>query len=588
MAHQALTLPLTQVPDDEAALRLRDPAVVMDPRRMSAVSASRLSFTRSLVRRMAQERWRFERARFELDAEGKGLIVYRIRTAERDLRFAIFSDHQPPESHREGATARSWDAVGFMADGEITDERLARIRPELPNKDLSLPTRYLMGRADPWTIGFTRGMRSGRAFDHVVERLAAGRQPDLHLLAETGYIIRNRGFFGNGRHGTSLYEGWPPTHPLYVTHHAQALALFVWRQYGLDLAHHLARARNPRAAELDPQIARFLGVGNQSGMGLIRFMMHHPRLTHTLSYLREVAIARVRLERPAPSGPEARRLLELHDRAIAFLKDSHGRLDPDFTPPATIASELGQTRALVAELIGHGTIDGRVAEHPWAALCCWAERLDVETQEFLHALLIELYPDLAHSLAMRMNVDESTDVVPQMRLGDLRDLLRHNYAWAFDVDTRARGAYHYYYYLSELNREPRFGPRAAEHGANHPEYLDIPGDIQRLDADLVGQSPATTVAAFLARHPSHRFWVERVQSLADCPYAELRANIFAASFKPILLVRFLKSWFGVERSEVFGVRWIRGTLLQGAPTADDVERGVEAEWSSPYPLVNIS
>ena len=57
-------------------LKLRPPKQVMGLSRMGASHQTRLSFIRSLIRRMARENWRFEQLRFDVDKNRYGVSVY--------------------------------------------------------------------------------------------------------------------------------------------------------------------------------------------------------------------------------------------------------------------------------------------------------------------------------------------------------------------------------------------------------------------------------------------------------------------------------------------------------------------------------
>ncbi|MBT7886234.1 MAG: hypothetical protein HN579_06670, partial [Gammaproteobacteria bacterium] len=63
---------VSTVIDDGAALTLRPAAVVMDLDRLGMMQPSRLSFMRTLVRRMVREAWRITEVCFALDDEGYG------------------------------------------------------------------------------------------------------------------------------------------------------------------------------------------------------------------------------------------------------------------------------------------------------------------------------------------------------------------------------------------------------------------------------------------------------------------------------------------------------------------------------------
>jgi hypothetical protein len=64
--------------------------------RLGAMHQSRLSFMRTLVRRIMRERWQIEPARFELDAQGYGTVVYEVKAPHGLFSFVLFSDYLAP------------------------------------------------------------------------------------------------------------------------------------------------------------------------------------------------------------------------------------------------------------------------------------------------------------------------------------------------------------------------------------------------------------------------------------------------------------------------------------------------------------
>ena len=68
-----MTLEIGQVPSPV----LRPPATVMDLQRLGALSSTRLSFSRSLIRKMGRRRWQIVRAKFDLDELGDVEAKYR-------------------------------------------------------------------------------------------------------------------------------------------------------------------------------------------------------------------------------------------------------------------------------------------------------------------------------------------------------------------------------------------------------------------------------------------------------------------------------------------------------------------------------
>jgi hypothetical protein len=552
---------------------IRLPEEVCTAEALSANKASALSFVRALVRRMARERWKIETAIWELDDEGRGTVAYRIETAERPLHFVIYSDNLPDDQKSERIVGQRYDGVGYVGQGEIDRDRVERLRLESEN--------FVLGRADNTVVGFTRMNRSSSAFNAAVEALAAGRQPHL----PGGYLLRNNGFWGNGRHGTAIYPSFAPEHPLSHPYSGEMMTLYMWRHFANDLAEHAARVINPDAARLSPVLKRHLGLGNASGLGMVPFVIAHPKRIHAWVVMRELAIAHALGEAVAPDGPEVDRLIELVARCIAYFT-LHDRTGRDmYAPSAVVRGDLARIAEALAAFREAGVMLGAQAMRPWQTLVAWARgELNRESVEVLHSLLIELYPERAFELSRLASApgDYRSDVDPAMTLGALAGLIRANYGWALALDVATPEARHHFWYYSEENVEPRLGERGVDPGDDREAFVDVPGAVQALLAGLEAQPSQRTVAEFLLGHPEHRFMTERVQSLAELPYGEIRGHVSHRDFQACHLIRFALSLLGMEDFDPRSSLWVRGTFLQGAPIAQDLAAGFEGDWI--YPL----
>ncbi len=218
----------------------RPPEELMSAERAGCVLPDALSFPRAAMRELVRGGYRLHKLRFELDEEGKGEILYQLVGQGRAFHFFLVSDLLPESVKIDRNFAQGWDAMGVLCEGEWTAQREAHLRREVP--------RQRAGYADYDTLMYARGNRSGRIFEHVVQSLAEGRQPDMALLAPIGYILRTTAFIGNGQLGTRPLSGYEPDHPFRRPYHAQFFSAFMLREYVFDLVEHLARVRNPRAA----------------------------------------------------------------------------------------------------------------------------------------------------------------------------------------------------------------------------------------------------------------------------------------------------------------------------------------------------
>jgi hypothetical protein len=566
------------IEDALPALPLRPPEEVMTPEAMSAFKASRLSFLRHVIGRMVAERWRIERDRFDLDEEGRGIAVYRLENPGRTLYFVVNSDNLPEERRTDRIVENHYDGEAFLCLGDPTEERIEFQRGQFRD--------FLLGRADVDTLGWTRVNRSSRVFNAIADALAEGRQPDMELVASAGYLVRNNGFWGNGRHGSAIFPSFGGHEFLGQPYHADLLTLFMWRHFSVELVEHIARFRNPRAAALAPGIKRLLGVGNASGLGLVPFLMRHPLRVHHWIRLRETAIARAKAKAAAPDAPQTLRLRDLVARARRYYAEGIQVRPGIFQGSAGQVADLDALGAALTEFLDAGTVAGEAPDLPWAALCGWAAgNLHREGLELLHSLLIEVYPELTADLEKQMlqPVDDATDVRPGQGVGELMELLESHYRWALEMDMSDASARKHFWYLSYDNLEPRHGLRGVDPGEEFETFVDTVGELQALGRDLRRADRSQSVGTFLFAHPQHRQTVERVQAVtaAGAVYGEIRANVLSDDFEPCHLIRYILTQYGMEKLDPQSRLWVRGTFLQGAPTAEDIADGVEGDWIFP-------
>lgn len=546
---------------------LRDPAELMQPERLAALKQTRLSFARLMMEKMTDEQWEISRSRGGYDENGVGRAVYSIETPSRRFSFGVFSHESGEGEHTGRIVAEDWDMWGFLCEGDPSPELMDAQFEELP--------KVREGRATSDILIWTRGNRSSRAFDHVVESLAAGHQPDIERLAKSGYLTRSSGYYGNGLNGTKEFKALDGDHPLSGPYMAQMLTIWMLRIYGFDVAEEMAAARSPNAATLDDEIKRYLGTGNSSGIGIIHYVINHPQLMHAWLRAREVALARAKTI--DPTSEEVDRFRSLLANATRWFREDDSDTKEFFVSKDRIADELDRIdgRLLLRR-------DGNGSSTLWADLCQWAEdELTKETQEALHSLILDVHPEVSRGLENTLTVSEKSDIVPEMTLERLHSLVTERYRWALDIDMTEPGSQRYFWYRSIDSEEPRLGIRG-EH--DYEEYgfpIDIARQVQRLDLDLQRQDPGDTVAEFLFDHPTHRSIVERIQTVHDLPYAEIRTNPLDSEFVPLYLVSCLKAIWGIQKAHPKSKGWVRGTFFQGAPLPADVRRGDDSYWLYP-------
>ncbi|MDX2205257.1 MAG: hypothetical protein NW223_21095 [Hyphomicrobiaceae bacterium] len=532
--------------------------------RLGSFHQTRLSFLRALLRTLGAGRWSFDRPVFDIDVRGVGVAVYRARGPERTYSLVCFSHDLPPEKRTDRVIAEEWDATFALFDGEPAAADIERLRQNVPRQEAGrcLETELVLARAN----------RSVRLFDHVVESLAAGRQPDAAALAATGYLMRTTAVYGNGKFGIADRSRIADRPELGGPFRAEMLTVWLIRAFTVDLAEHLAALRSPQSAvRLDPALRRSLGVGNATGLGMAPFLVRHPSLLHRWILARETALARVRaldLASAAETAAFASALGKSHALVAGWRTD-------DLVQRPRIEALRRDLRAVEAH-VAAGAWD---RPQPWDALYRWGEaHLSREGQEYLVTLLIEPHGALVDDLADAMAIDETAlhgidgTVSPT---GFARLIARH-YAWAAAIDFAASDPQARFWYVSEEKLEPRLGERWREEGADREQPLATARDVMALAAALQG-SPEPTLAAFLLAHPEHRHAARRVQIAAGHPYGEIRDNLVDAGMRPIDMLRCKLSFFGCTRFDPRSDLWLRITMFQGAPFPSD-----PAPWSDDW------
>lgn len=531
----------------------RPPATVMRLSRMGSAHPTRLSFLRVLLRRMTSGAWRFDRPQWRIDATGTGHAVYRAIGPERTYSLIAFAHDLPDEMRSDRVIATAWDATFTLFDGDPSASDIARLAQNVPLQEA--------GRISSSELSLSRANRSVRLFNHVVDRLAQGQQPDPAEIEAVGYLMRTTAVYGSGKFGAADRSVIADRAEMAAPFQAEMLSVWLTRQFTVDMVEHLARMRGGQSAvPLAGAIKSRLGVGNSTGLGMAPFIVRHPALLHCWMAAREKALARVRRLHEAPSEAVA-----CLNRATAAAQDNAANWLS--THPVQIArlqdlrADLDRIAARIAMFPGDETL-------PWDALWRWGEgNLTQEGQEALLALILEPHGDVVDDLAEQMSVDEAAEfhLDGRMSIGAVRQILAQHYDWALNIDFATPENQARFWYVSEEKQEPRLGRRGHDEGIALEQPLCVARMSSELASALRDWPDETPVAAFLLQHPRHRYMLRRAQITARRPYAEIRDNLIAEDMLPIDMMRCKLAYFGASHFDPRSDRWVRICLFQNAP-----------------------
>ncbi|WP_336367930.1 hypothetical protein [Marinobacter sp. C2H3] len=525
--------------------------------RLGSFHASRLSFTRSLVRQMAREHWSVTRARFDLDDDGHGVAIYRLDTPHNRYHGVVFSQALDPEKRSDRVIAEAWDVTFAIVEGEVDDRLLEQMAANVPLQEA--------GRQNPRLLVLSRANKSLRNFGDFVDALASGRQPDPAWLTRVGYLYRTTAVYGNGKFGIADYARLQQSPDFRRPFSAQMFAVYLLRHFSIEQVNHIAAMRAPDVAvPLAPALQRYLGIGNSTGLGMAPFLINHPRLIQQWVYCREWALAHARQRRPDAASRQ--RLLDLMHRVQRHFEQTVTEDEAQTRRNRETVAALTQSIGWLERTPANATL--------WTDLLDWvATQGSLEAEELINTLLIELYPDLIDAVEDNLGCDDQLDLQPEMRVSALKQLIESRYGWALDYDPDDPNHHYWFWYRSAEKEEPRLGVRAEERGAEKEMPVAIGPRVYRthqLLGEFLALAPNASVVEFLMAHPHQKECVRRIQTLAQTPYGEIQANLWHRDMKPMHLLRTKLSFFGASRFDPKSDRWVRVTLFQGAPLLDEL------------------
>jgi hypothetical protein len=540
-------------PMPDAAGYRRSPEVVMRLARMGSFHQTRLSFMRSLLRRLKKENWRFKRNLWAIDEQGFGRAVYTVYGPERAYSLVAFSHELPDDMRSDRVIATAWDATFALFDGIPTEADLDRLELNVPKQEA--------GRISDSELSLSRANRSVRLWQHVIDRLSAGQQPEREQLEAVGYLVRTTAVYGSGKFGAADRLTICDRPELSGPFQAELLSVWLTRAFSIDLVEHIACVRGgDQAVAIEPELRRRIGVGNSTGLGMAPFLVNHPALLNNWMMAREEAFARVR-SLPMAEAAAVETFKQHFEGACFNVSQWHSEHPIQIEKLEALNADLEMMAAYIER-------ESLSDDHPWDRFYRWAEKnLSLEGQEQLLSLMLEPYGELVDDLCQCMDADEHVSffIDGSLPVSNLREIIETQCGWALSVDydqpeNRAR-----FWYTSAEKLEPRVGERFHEPGAEYELPLAIGCEIKQLHAalQLWGGGPGT--AEFLLAHPEHRHTARRVQSLVSHPYAEIQDNLIAADMLPIDILRCKLSFFGATKFDPRSDRWVRICMYQDAP-----------------------
>ena len=561
---------------------MRSPEKVMRLDRMGSSFPTRLSFMRTLIRRMSKENWQFKRTLRKVDKDGYGVSVYSAITPKRTYSLIAFTQEIPADMRTDRVIAEVWDATFSLFDGVPTQEDIDYLAENTPLQE--------GGRYRPSELVLARANKSLRVFENIISALASGNQPDIELISSVGYLMRTTAVYGSGKFGCADRAKIADRPECRAPFQIELLAVYLIRWFTIDLVEELAKERGGKqAVRLDQNISRFIGVGNSTGLGMAPFLLKHPTLIHNWVVAKETALARVRsIETALPGTLEVflKSLLQVSQHI-----DEWNVADEVQTARITCLTDEIQSLRMWCE-----DESNIFRPYPWNGIYQFVEdNFSLECQEMIVSLIIEPHGSIVDDLADTMSTTTIPKFKAAMSLAQLKEVVADAYKWATTIDFSLEESQHHFWYYSEDKLEPRFGSKGVDDGVDQEMPLAIGRDVHDLNEVLATTDEDMPIGEFAMNYPQFRHIIRRIQNTFERPYSEVQDNLLSESMRPLDLLRFKLAFFGASKFDPKSDLWTRISMYQGAPLPEQIQDPNHDCWSFPiagrsqsYPCISCS
>ena len=539
-------------------IKFREPNEVMKLSRLGSFHQSKLSFLRSFIREFKD--WEYKRNIFELDKDGYGVAVYSFEKNERRYSLICFAQYINPNERSDRVIATKWDAAFVMHDGSPTQEDINRLKENVPKQEI--------GRMSYKELTLSRANKSVRIFDHVVNSLSQGKQPDKNLLNKVGYLYRTTAVYGSGKFGLADRFRIKNRKEVYGPFRLEMMLVYLVRQFTFDQVNHVAKNKNPeKAVQLDENIARSLGIGNSTGLGMAPFIVNHPTLLHKWIYSREKALK------------EIRSIEVVSNEEFIFFKNcltkSQSIVDTWLTESDYQNKKINSLKSDLIKFNKFIEKDCSIKiKYLWNTIYLWVEKnLNEECVEYIVSMMMEPYDKIVDPLINNMSSEEEQyfSIPGHRKISELKIILEKKYQSIIKINFKEKNSIANFWFISKNKQEPRVANRYEEEGAELEQPLAIARDIKQLYENILKTNQAETVADFLLNNDDLRHVVRRAFITDQFPYSEIQDNTIGASLMPIDMLRLKLSFFGAIKFDPRSDKWLRISMYQGAPLSHELK-----------------
>ena len=545
-------------------VQLRDPNIIMKLSRLGSFHQSRLSFLRSFLDEFKD--WEYKNDLFDLDENGFGTAIYSFKKKERVYSLICFANKISDEERSDRVIATKWDAAFTLHDGIPSKRDIERLKNEVPKQEV--------GRLSYKELTLSRANKSVRVFNHVVESLSKGQQPDLDLLSKVGYLYRTTAVYGSGKFGLADRFRIKNREEINGPFRLEMMLVYLVRQFTFDQVNHVAKFKNPKTAvKLDSSICKNLGIGNSTGLGMAPFIVNHPTLLNNWIMSREIALK------------EIREIKKVNENEIKIFNNSLKNSIKNITTWNTDSEyQLKKINSLLNNiqkfLIFIEKEFNFEIDYPFNEIYLWLEKNSCEEcTEYVVSMMLEPFDRIVKPLISKMSSDEDQYfTIPTYRtVEDLRNIIEKRYPDILKINFEKKENNKNFWFISKNKEEPRYADRFEENGSELEQPLAIARDIKKLYEVLLVSKNSLTIDKFLIENSDLRHVVRRAFIIEKFPYSEIQDNTIGEEVIPIDMLRLKLSFFGALKFDPRSDKWLRICMFQGAPLPIDL-KNFDQQW----------
>ena len=545
-------------------IQLRDPNTIMKLSRLGSFHQSKLSFLRSFLDEFKD--WEYKRDLFNLDRFGYGEAVYSFKKDKRTYSLVCFANKIKDDERSDRVIATKWDAAFTLHDGVPTQKDIDRLKNEVPRQEV--------GRLSFKELTLSRANKSVRVFNHVVERLSEGKQPDLELLSNVGYLYRTTAVYGSGKFGLADRFRIKNREEINGPFRLEMMLVYLVRQFTFDQVNHVAHHKNPsKSVVLDRKICKNLGIGNSTGLGMAPFIVNHPTLLNNWVMSREIALKKIR-EIKIVKKKDSILFIDCLKKSLTNI--TSWNTDSKYQQ-IKIKNLLKDIKKFIHFIDNNFDFED---EYPFNQIYLWLEeKACEECIEYVVSIMMEPYNEITSPLVSQMSSEEDKYfTIPTNRtIKDLINIIEKKYSNILKINFEKKQNTQNFWFISKNKEEPRLADRFEEGGSELEQPLAIARDVKKLHKKLLDTKNNSTVAEFLSQNSELRHIVRRVFIVEKFPYSEIQDNTIGKNIMPIDMLRLKLSFFGALKFDPRSDKWLRICMFQGAPLPDEL-KNYDEQW----------